>query len=253
VVFIILGIINYGNREISAIKNNRKVLTETFWNIYIIQLVMGVGLLFLYLIYVFCFCQEYQVVALIQSLYVASGLLDISWFYFGCEQFRITAGISGLNKLITTVFIFFFVKDTNDLNIYILILSFGALLNNVVYFALLRNYVGKPIFKLEKLKSHLKPILVLFLPVIAINIYRYISKIMLGVMSDISDVGIYDAAERFVNLPLSIIAAIGTVMLARVSSLVAQRDKKSVDKYNRISMACVMMVGFGVAFGLGGI
>ena len=253
VVFTMLGILNYGNREISAIRNNAKAKAETFWNIFSIQSIMGITLFLLYLLYVHCFCDEYKVVAYVQSLYILSGILDISWFYFGIEKFKVTTIISGANKILTTICIFLFVRESDDVGIYTFIVAAGVLLNNIAYWLLLNRYVGFSKVTISKLFEHLKPVIILFLPVIAINVYRYISKIMLGAMHGMSDVGVYDAAEKFINLPLGIINAVGTVMLARITSLVANHEEKDVRKYNRISMIVVMSIGFGVAFGLAGI
>ena len=253
VIFIMLGIINYGNREISVLKNDRKLRADAFWNIYINQFVMGCLFIAIYFVYALFYCNEYKDVFLIQSFYIISGVLDISWFYFGIEKYKLTTGISSINKIITTICIFLFVKGPSDITIYTLIISIATLLNNLAYWILLPTYVGKSQITFIKAKKHLKTILILFLPVIAINIYRYISKVMLGSMSDISEVGVYDAAEKFVNLPLGVIAAVGTVMLSRISNLTAIHDEISIKKYNHLSMIAVMFVGIGVTFGLAGI
>ena len=254
VVFIMLGILNYGNREISAVKQNERFKTDVFWNIYAIQFFMGVFLLSAYFLFVMYLCSNYRMVFFSQAIYILSGILDISWFYFGIEKFKLTAGISSLNKILTTVCIFLFVRNPNDIAVYTLIISLGALANNILYWLLLKNYIKGFSLKFDTVSSHVKPVLILFLPVIAINIYRYISKVMLGSMSGVSEVGIYDAAEKFVNLPLGVIAAIGTVMLSRITSLHSSVDSiNQIKKYNRISMAFVMIVGIGVVFGLAGI
>lgn len=253
VIFIMLGILNYGNREISAIKDDDNLRRSSFWNIYSVQFLMGLVMLIIYLLYVVFLCEDYRLIFLIQSFFIISGILDISWFYFGIEKFKVTTGISALNKILTTILIFVFVKTKNDVYVYTLIIAGGTLLNNIMYWILLKNYTSRPLIKRKEIVRHIYPLLLLFLPVIAVNVYRYISKVMLGLMSGVDSVGIYDAAEKFVNLPLGIITAIGTVMLARITNMLSNDEGSGVKKYNHISMIMVMMVGMGVVFGLAAI
>lgn len=253
VVFIMLGIINYGNREISIIRYDSRQKAGTFWNIYINQFALGCLFLCLYYLYILFFCQQYKEVFFIQSFYVISGIFDISWFYFGIEKYKLISIISVINKILTTISIFLFVNSSLDINVYTLIISLSALFNNVLYWILLPKYVDFAKIELFRALSHLKSLLILFLPVIAINIYRYISKVLLGSMTDVTEVGIYDAAEKFVTLPLSFIAAVGTVMLSRIAKLTAENDTKNISRYNQLSMLIVMIVGIGVSFGLEGI
>lgn len=253
VLFIMLGVLNYGNREIAQVKDDKKLLDIMFSGIYSVQLFLGIGILLVYLFYAICIVDNYKAVALAQILYIISGILDISWFYFGIEKFKVTAGVSAINKIVTTILIFVFIKHENDVFIYTLILAGGALLNNLCYWLMLKKYISKIKITLDGFKNHLRPLIILFIPVIAVSIYKYMDKIMLGVMVNTSEVGIYESAEKFVNLPLCLITAIGTVMLPRISKLKEQTGEGVVKRYNAISMSLIMFLSFGMVFGLAGI
>ena len=67
---------------------------------------------------------------------------------------------------------------------------------------------------------------ILFIPVLAYSIYKVMDKIMLGNMSSYDQVGFYNNAEKIINIPMGIITALGTVMLPRMSNIVANGDKK---------------------------
>lgn len=253
VLVMMLGVLNYGNREIARVKDNQELLNKTFWNIYSVQFYIGVLVTIIYFTYIVTLCENYKVVFCAQGLYVISGVIDISWFYFGIEKFKITTKISAVNKILTTILLFIFVKSSEDVYIYTIIIAINVLLNNLLYWILLRKFIVFEIPSISACKKHLKPLVILFVPVIAVSIYKYMDKIMLGTMVGTSEVGIYEAAEKFVNLPLSIITAFGTVMLPRVSNLKEKSDEKSVKKYNSISMIIIMFIGFGITFGLAGI
>lgn len=78
-------------------------------------------------------------------------------------------------------------------------------------------------------------------------------KIMLGNMSSYDQVGFYNNAEKIINIPMGIITALGTVMLPRMSNIVANGDKKRVDDYIRISAKLVTLLSSAIAFGLMGV
>ena len=255
VLFIMLGVLNYGNREIASVKDSANKVALKFSEIYVVQLTLGIVVASLYMAYVAFFCKFNRLVALAQILYIISALLDISWVYFGIERFKTTAGVSSLNKIATTVLIFMLVQNKEDVFVYTVIIAGGALLNNILYWIMLKRYINISVISLnvKNIRRHLKPMLVLFIPVIAISVYKYMDKIMLGILVDTSEVGIYESAEKFVNLPLSLITAVGTVMLPRISNLKEKVQNKEIKKYNYISMVLIMFLGFGIVFGLAGV
>jgi O-antigen/teichoic acid export membrane protein len=78
-------------------------------------------------------------------------------------------------------------------------------------------------------KSHVKPNLILFLPTIAVSIYRTMDKIMLGAMANDAELGYYHVCDNIILVPLALITALGTVMLPRMSNMISQNgfDEKS--------------------------
>lgn len=253
VLFCMLGVLNYGNREISMTTGDKPCLSEKFWHIYLNQLIFGIGSLVVYVLITHLLVHDNRFIYDIQALYIVSGILDISWFYFGIEKFKITTAISSANKLFTTIFIFVFVKDSSDVWVYTLILAGGSLLNNICYWLLLNKNIIKIKIDYKKVFKHLKPLLLLFIPVVAINVYKYIDKIMLGAMQNVADVGIFEAAEKLTNLPVCFITAIGTVMLPRISNMIGSNDIINVRRYNKISLNLVMLLASGMTFGLASI
>ena len=59
--------------------------------------------------------------------------------------------------------------------------------------------------------------------------------------------------KKIINIPMGIITALGTVMLPRMSNIVANGDKKRVDDYIRISAKLVTLLSSAIAFGLMGV
>lgn len=193
-----------------------------------------------------------RIYALMMLPYVLSGLLDISWFYFGIEKFRLTVSVNTAIKILNVICVFVFVHKKEDLWIYCLIMSCGFLLSQLALWIPLKKYARLIKVSFSEVLAHLKPMLVLFVPAIAVSLYKYMDKIMIGSMSGKVQLGFYENAEKVINLPVTIISAFGTVMLPKMSSIV--KDDRSVSlKYIDISMEFVMCLAIGMAFGLGAV
>ena len=54
VLFIMLGLNNYGNRTIARVRDNEEKLSKTFWSIYALQLFLGIIINIIYVGYSFC-------------------------------------------------------------------------------------------------------------------------------------------------------------------------------------------------------
>ncbi len=94
--------------------------------------------------------------------------------------------------------------------IYSIILVLGALISNLVLWKFIGRYVEYTKVSIKDIIQHIKPILVLFIPVIAVSMYKTMDKIMLGSISGTIQVGFYANSEKIISIPLSIITAVGT-------------------------------------------
>ncbi len=249
-LFAMLGISNYGNRTIAITRENKKELSKNFWEIYTIQFIMYILSIFLYIFYTIFICKSDTIIAWIQIIYVTSGLLDISWLFFGLEKFKITVVRNTIIKILTVTFIFVFVKKPDDLWIYTLIMSLGTFLSQLYLWLNLKGNVTFVKIQFKNLKKHIKPILVLFIPVIAYSIYKVMDKIMLGNLSTYKQVGFYQSSEKIINIPLGIITAIGTVMMPRMSNIISKGDNKKINEYIKYSIKLVTIVGSAITFGI---
>ncbi|WP_302579575.1 flippase [Clostridium saudiense] len=249
VLFSLLGIKNYGNRSIAKIRDNRNLLNETFTNILSVHILISIICCIAYGIYVFEL-KEDRVLATIQGFYVLSGLFDISWFYFGIERFKMTVSRNIIIKIINVICVFTFVKESTDIWKYCAIMAIGSLVSQLTLWIPLKRYIKfvKPEWK--NMKIHLKPLFILFIPAIAVSLYKYMDKIMLGIIGDKIQLGYYENAEKVINIPMTIIASFGTVMLPKMCNLATEKNKKLESRYISLSIQFVMCLAFALAFGL---
>lgn len=246
----LLGINNYGNRTIAKVRDNKEKLSETFMSIYSIQLIMSILMIVAYIIYIALFNSRYMFVAIIQIVYLISCIFDFNWFFFGLEKFKLTVIRSTLVKILSLIGIFVFIKTKNDVWLYTLILSLSILISNILLVPFLLKEIKIVKVSFKEIKRHIKPILVLFIPVIAVSLYRIMDKIMLGLLSNINEVGYYEQADKMVTVPLGIITALGTVMLPRISNLVSKGENQRILEYIKKSVNFMMFLAFPMCFGM---
>ena len=73
---------------------------------------------------------------------------------------------------------------------------------------------------------------------------------MLGTLTSTMQVGYYENSEKIINIPTSIISALGVVMLPRMTNLIATGDSESFKKYIENSLKFVMFIAIGSTVGL---
>ena len=252
-LFAMLGISNHGNRMVAKNRENKEQLNKTFSSIYLFQFMTFSIAILIYILYVIYGVKENKLISCIQLIYVISGMLDISWLFFGLEKFKVTVTRNIIIKIITVICIFLFVHTPNDLWKYTLIMTLGTLLSQMYLWMYVKKVVIFKFVKLKDIFDNFKPIMTLFIPVLAFSIYKVMDKIMLGNMSDYVQVGYYNNAEKIINIPMGIITALGTVMLPRMSNMTANGEKNKAEQYIKISIKLVTIIASAIAFGLIGV
>lgn len=248
-----LGVKNYGNRSIASVRDDKNIVSKTFWEIYGLQFLCSVVSISAYCGYIFLFESEYWLISLIQGIYVLSGLLDISWFFFGLEQFKITVFRNIVIRLCAIGCVFVFVKTAEDLWKYTLIMTLSVLISQGYLWFYVKRFIHWVPPKLVCVMGHFKSELILFIPVIAVSLYKMMDKIMLRQMSTFTQVGYYESAEKILNIPMGVITALGTVMLPRMSHLAQKGKMKESKQYIYNSMIFAMFLASGMLFGIAGI
>lgn len=242
-----LGVANYGTKEISG---HRKDIRKNFWGIYTLQLMATILSLTLYTLLCLFFSGMQNMMAYILGLSLISKGMDISWLFQGLEDFRLITARNTTVKLLGVISIFLFVKTPGDLYLYVFLLTFFELLGQLSMWLPAIPYIGEPQFDLSYAKKHLKPVILLFLPQVAISLYVTLDRTMLGALSSTNDVGIYDQALKIINILLTLVTSLGSVMLPRVSSLLSNGDHKAVNKMHELSFLIYNLVIFPIIAGL---
>ena len=68
---------------------------------------------------------------------------DISWFYEGIEDFKVTVLKNSLVKILSMIVIFKFIKGSNDVTLYIVVLALSTLIGNLTLWPNIRRDLDK--------------------------------------------------------------------------------------------------------------
>ena len=249
-LFAVIGTVNYGTRSIASVKNDNVECGKVFVQIFLLQVITGAISIALYIVYMALFCKDNLLISYLQMIMIIACIPDISWLYFGLEKFKVTITRNLVVKGITFTLIFLLVKTSDDLWLYTLLMAGGTLLSQFILWIKLPISCKFKEVKLKDVYKHIKPNIILFIPLLAMSIYHITDKTMLGAMSDYEQCGLYYNADRIVNIPMGIIAGISSVLLPRIVSLIEQNMKERADVLFIKSLKGVALIGSAIAFGL---
>lgn len=247
-MFIALGVANYGNRIIAENRNDKNRLSKIFLELFSLQLFIGVFVLLIYFFFIIQYSNP--VLLFLFSINIISSILDISWALQGLELFKLIAVRNTVIRLLTTLAIFGFVKESEDFFIYCIIMLSGNLVAQLISWPIVIKRINYVKIDIKGIVKHLRPNLYLFIPVCSTVIYKSIDKLMLGYYNiDKSQVGYYELSERIIAIPNLLVTSLGTVMMPRVSHLIANKDNSFLD-YIPISCLLAMIISSSMGFGI---
>lgn len=252
ILFASMGIGYYGNRQIAYVRDNRPKMAKTFWEIQIVKTIMTLVSIITFEIFLIFYTRQFDYMVA-QSLNLIAVAFDISWFYEGVENFKVTVLKNSLVKIVSMIAIFVFIKGPYDVTLYIVVLALSTLLGNLTLWPDI--YRDLPKVKIRSLNPwiHFLPMAELFIPQIATQVYVQLNRTMLGVMVNETASGYYQYSDNLIKLILALVTATGTVMLPHVANAVSHGNMKKVNQMLYKSFDFVSAVAIPMMFGLAAI
>ena len=249
-LFGVLGMHMYGNRQIAYVRDNKEKLAKTFWSLYTVQLATSTISLIIYYIFIYYFTSVNRDIYLIQGLNIISVIIDISWLFMGLEDFKKVVIRNSFARLVGLACIFIFIKSSDDLLLYALLTVVVNIISILLMWFYVPRYVGKIVIDKKIVKKTIRPLLRLFLPQIATQVYTLLARTLVGFLSTNDQVIFYDYSQKIVNMVLAMITSIGVVLLPRVSNIIGNGKKEEVPKIIEKTFKIVSYLAIPMAIGL---
>lgn len=249
-----LGTLSYGAREIAMHRDDAHARSKLFWEIELMVVCTTSAALLGWA--ALCFLTpRYKLFYCVLTIGIFSNMFDITWFFNGMEQFRLTVIRNSIFKLIGIVLLFAFIRTEDDLLAYIFITAVTTLLSNLSLWPYLKRYLVRVSIHELSVKRHFRETFVYFIPTIATSVYTVLDKTLLGLMTqDAVQNGYYQQAEKIINLAKSVaFTALNSVVGVRNSYLYAEKRFDEIREKISSSFNYIFFMGFGCCFGIAGI
>ena len=250
-VFAALGIPTYGIREIAVSRYNREKLSQIFWELFSINAVSTSVSIVTYIGLVVSIGRFHDLLLLyaVAGVQLILNYCNVDWFYQGLEEYRYISIRSIIVKIIALCLLPFLVKSADDYINYALIYCLAIAGNNIFNIVHIRKYVSKPQLKIE-IKRHFKPISILLMVSLAVEIYAMIDTTMLGFYCDDSTVGCYTNSMKLTRMVTTTAAAIGAVLFPRLSIVYKENDRKKFNNLVNTGIKVMLMFAIPATVGL---
>jgi O-antigen/teichoic acid export membrane protein len=245
-----LGIPLYGVREIAKVSSDKMLRSKLVIELLIIKLILSV-LLSVVLISLYFFTSTFDTnfgLIKLACLGIISSSFFIEWFYQGIQDFSFITKRSLIIRILSVFAIFFFVHHYDDNVIYYAILILVSVANSLVNFGYYLNSHHQRFNLNLEFKKHFKPLAVLFSINIAVSIYTVLDTIILGILTNYTDVSYYNVGFRISKIFSTIIISIGFVLIPRISKIYADQDFNSLKALISKSMSIVFILAIPFFF-----
>lgn len=245
-----LGVATYGQLEVAKLRYNTIERSKVFWEINLARLITTFLMIVVYEI-MEPFLATNAVLYQIMLINLVAGALDISWFFQGLEEFKVTVFRNFIIKILSTVCIFAFVRSKTDLGLYACILQGSTLIGNVLLWPYLKKYLCVINIKDIKFHRHWKSSLIYFIPTVATSVYTVLDKSMIGLITKSSfENGYYEQAHKIEQILIVVLTSLGTVTLPRLAYLWDNGDKEAIGKMLKNTTDFILFLSFPMMFGL---
>ena len=252
IIFGMFGISIYGNREIAkaTATNDKKVVSKKFSEIFTLQMISVSISFVIFMLLILLTNFDYKNIFIIQGILILSGAFEISWFYAGMQDFKKVSIRNMILKLITVLGIVFFIHSANDLILYTVFMAVVSVINSLLLFYKISDYVNYKRPTLKEAFAHFKGSIALFIPQIATTIYSVFGRTLIGMLyTDINEVAFYNYAYRFTTMVLYIVTTIGTVMLPRVVQIRSEGNDDEAKKLTNKTLKVALLLSLPLSIG----
>lgn len=226
ILFSALGIPIYGVREVAKVKKDAVKLKKLFNELFLLHLLMSLVPIIICSIAIayfskFSFSNSYVVLG---CLMIISNVFLFEWFLQGMGDFKFITQRSIIVRLVIIFLTFLLIKRNTDTIAYFGLVVMTSVMNGLWNFMYILKYIGLN-FDFSKLdfKRHLKPMLYIFGSLAFISVYTLLDTLMLGILADEKAVGLYSTAVKFSRVPIVFIAALGGVLISKLSELYEEK------------------------------
>ena len=191
----------------------------------------------------------YRGIILIQGLTVALSPLAVDWIYTIYEDFGYITLRSIIVQLLSLILMFMFVKNENDVYLYVALTSMSTSFGNVFNYIHSRKYVKLKIVLDTHWNEYRHSILLLFVNSIATIIYMNSDTTILGFLKDDYSVGLYSVAVKIYTIVKQVFNSVIATTIPRLAYL-RKNDIREFEALTRKILSIAIVFTIPAAVGI---
>lgn len=234
-------------RDVAQNRDDANKVSEIFSNVLWARcLLMGLSFVVLLLLIVAIptFRENWEVL-LVSFLIIPGHILFLDWFFQAVEKMKYITVLNVLTKLIFTLTIFVFIKEPGDYILQPLLSALGFAVSGVIALYIILRRWGYKLYapKFGTIIETIKSSTDIFINNLAPNLYNSLSVVLLGIFSGGIANGIYDGANKFINIVCNILNA-----LTRAFFPFLARKKEHFSMYVKIVLSIAVVTSAAMWF-----
>lgn len=248
-IFTGFGIPRYGIREIARNRDDKDKLSNSFWNLLFIQLVLSVIAVIIYLVIIFSFdvFREELYLYLIMLGLIILNIFSIDWFYQGIEEYKYISNRNLIIKIFSLIMIFIMIKSKEQYLLYAFINIIALSFNNILNYLHTKKFIERKILKFDFL-FYLKELRVYFITTLTISIYTQLDQIFVGTLSA-RDLAFYMRSKTIQGIGLNILNSLIVVLIPRIAYLFENDFNEYKNMLNK-SINYIYLIGLPSVMGI---
>lgn len=250
-----LGIATYGQLRVAAYRDDRKVVSQIFWELAVLRFLLMTASAGLFLLFIkFLARPENKMLYSVLIVQIMASAIDIAWLLQGFEEFKKIVLRNTIIKLASIVLIFTFVKTQNDILIYALIMNGSTLLGNASIWYFTPSFVDRVPLRDLNLRRHLRSCIIYFIPTIATTFYLSLDKQMIKWFTTTSvENGYYEFAQKIEQMAVTVVTSLSIVTMPRMANLFNMNEIDRLKNRLRQTIRFILLVSIPMCMGMGAV
>lgn len=249
-----LGIYNYGLREISKYRNNKKKVISIYRDLFNIGIVSNCFVLIFYYICICIFPSEttLKFILLIMGGNLVANIFYVEWLNEAFEEFKFITIKTIIIRIISIIFIFLLVKSPLDYITYVIIITAVVFINNIISFIYIQQKLHINIFQpLQNInwRLYLPPLFFILILNNSNLLYTMLDRTMLGNFSTMDEVAFYSVGQKITEIIKGLVMTLVFVSLPRLAYYYEEAPdnyKNNIKKLIRTMLMIILPTSIGI-------
>ena len=219
-------------REVANLKNDKEKLSQFYWNVFSIKLVLIIITFLLLLGLIICVDKfsEDPLIYLFSFGLVLGQAIFPTWFFQGIEKMQVITIVNVAAKLFFTISLFFVVLSPADYQYVPIFNGLGFVISGLFGFVFSLQYVKFIFPKLSQVKEIIENSSSLFFSNFAVSLYTSSNTLILGFFAGDSMAGVYASMEKLILAIKSLYSPFYQAIFPNLSTKPYDEIRSYIDK-----------------------